>query len=202
MLASRELASVTAVEPNDAMRSVGQSQSKSLNVKWLKGQGEEVPLDDDCCDMVSMASSFHWVDFEKGTKEFHRILRPGGRFVALWSPRLPVSTPLLQQIEAYLHDLKPDMKRRSSGLSGLSDHLTDQLNASPLFEDVVYLEGRHAVQFSKSDYIGVWRSVNDIQVQLGDQKWAQFLDHIDQAIDENATIEQTYLTRAWSARRS
>lgn len=201
MLASRNLASLKAVEPNDAMRAVGKSHSETHKIEWLKGSGEDVPLGDQCCDTVSMASSFHWVDFEKGTREFHRVLRPEGRFVALWNPRLPTTDPLLQSIETYLRDLKPDMKRQSSGLSGISEHLTDWLNASELFTDVVYMEGRHTVPFSKQDYIGVWRSVNDIQVQLGEQKFAEFMQFIDDSISDDAIIEQTYLTRAWSSRK-
>jgi len=201
MIASRGLARVTAVEPNDDMRAVGEDQTKSLQITWLKGSGELVPLNDACCDMVSMASSFHWVDFDKGTREFHRILRPGGRFVALWNPRLPATDPLLQDIQAFLKDLMPNMTRRSSGLSGISEQLTDMLESSDLFTDTVYLEGRHTIALTKQDYIGVWRSVNDVQVQLGAQKFAKFMRYIDEVIDNDKQVEQTYLTRAWSSQK-
>jgi len=201
MVAARGLASITAIEPNDSMRAVGEGQSGSLGITWLSGSGEKVPLDDACCDMVSMASSFHWVDFDRGIKEFHRLLRPGGRFVALWNPRLPVTEPLLQDIEAYLGRLKPDLQRRSSGLSGISDQLSAKLDESHFFTDVVYVEGRHRVAFKKTDYMGVWRSVNDIQVQLGEQKFKDFICYLDDIIDDDQIIEQTYLTRAWSSRK-
>jgi ubiquinone/menaquinone biosynthesis C-methylase UbiE len=45
-------------------------------------------LADGSVDLVSMASSFHWADFDTACDEFHRILRSGGVFVALWNPRL------------------------------------------------------------------------------------------------------------------
>jgi hypothetical protein len=50
-----------------------------------------------------MASSFHWADFELATKEFSRVLRKGGRFCALWNPRLIEVNPMLVEIEMYLN---------------------------------------------------------------------------------------------------
>ena len=35
-----------------------------------------------------MGSSFHWADTLQALEEFHRILRPGGFFTAIWNPRL------------------------------------------------------------------------------------------------------------------
>ena len=70
-----------------------------------------------------MASSFHWADFDKACDEFHRILRPGGVFAALWNPRLIEANPLLVEIEGEITQLKPDIKRVSSGRSGLTERL-------------------------------------------------------------------------------
>ena len=148
-----------------------------------------------------MASSFHWVDFDKGTKEFHRILRKNGHFVALWNPRYLEASPLLLEIEEYLNTLKSNMERVSSGRSGLTEKLTEKLNDSAFFNDVVYLEGRHAITFTVEQYIGVWRSVNDVQVQLGHEKFGQFLNYIRDRLSGIESIEATYSTRAWAARR-
>ncbi len=79
--------SLTAVEPNDAMRAEGIEYTKGLNVHWKKGAGENTTLPDRMADWVLMGSSFHWVDLEQGLAEFHRILRPGGMFTAVWNPR-------------------------------------------------------------------------------------------------------------------
>ncbi len=49
-----------------------------------------------------MASSLHWANFDKACDEFHRILRPGGVFVALWNPRFIEANPLLVEIEAQI----------------------------------------------------------------------------------------------------
>lgn len=201
MLADKNLHSVTAIEPNEEMRCFGINDSEQYKINWQDGSGENTGLDDECCDFVSMASSFHWVDFDKGTKEFHRILRPKGRFAALWNPRLLEDSPLLLEIEEHLNSLKSDLKRVSSGRSGITDRLTEMLNTSPYFDDVQYVEGRHIISFSTEQYIGVWRSVNDIQVQLGQKKFQEFLDYLAERLADISNIDATYLTRAWSACR-
>jgi SAM-dependent methyltransferase len=201
MLAGRRLRSVIAVEPNDDMREHGVRDSGKLGIRWQKGSGEETGLAAASADLVSMASSFHWVDFDKGTREFHRVLRPGGRFVALWNPRYLEHSPDLMAIEAHLKTLNPDVRRVSSGRSGVADKMTELLWASPLFDDVIYLEGRQSRVMSVEQYLGVWRSVNDLQVQLGQERFARFLDFIRERLKGQETIETVNLTRAWSARR-
>lgn len=201
MVYGKGVRSVTAVEPNDDMRANGIADSAGISIRWLAGNAEQTGLPDASCDWLSMASSFHWADFDKATREFHRVLRPNGRFTALWNPRLIEVNPLLVEIEAHLDTLRPNIKRVSSGRSGITETLTEQLWASPYFEDVVYLEGRHVIAMTPARYLGAWRSVNDLRVQLGPEKFDAFLDFVEQRIKGLDVIEATYLTRAWSARR-
>jgi ubiquinone/menaquinone biosynthesis C-methylase UbiE len=192
-------ASIVAVEPNDSMRTIGIRDSESTKINWIKGSGEITTLQNNSVDMVSMASSFHWVDFEKGCSEFHRILRDNGRFVAIWNPRLIEENPLLSEIEGHLLTLKPDLKRVSSGRSGLVETLTDKLYQSKLFTDVIYIEGRHTITIDVEHYIGAWKSVNDVQFQLGKDKFEEFLQYTKEKLSALSTVDVTYLTRAWSA---
>jgi SAM-dependent methyltransferase len=202
MLASRGLRSVMAVEPNDDMREQGIETSRGTAILWRKGSAEATGLPDASADLVSMASSFHWADFDRACDEFRRILRPGGVFVALWNPRLIEVHPLLVEIEAQITRLKPDIQRVSSGRSGITERLTDMLSAKPHFADVLYLEGRHSLRQTPAQYMGAWRSVNDLQVQLGPDRFREFLDFIANRIAGLTAIETTYLTRAWAARRA
>lgn len=203
---SRQLAAVgaavTAVEPNDAMRQAGEQQNGVLDICWRKGSAEATGLESASCRLACMASSFHWPDFDAAVREFHRILKPGGYFMALWNTRYFESNPLLAEIEAYLHSLAPDMKRVSSGRSEFCNGLRERLAARPEFADVLYLEGRHVEYQSPQRYLGLWESVNDIRVQLGEEKFARFLAFIREKTAGLETIEAEYLTRAWIARRA
>jgi ubiquinone/menaquinone biosynthesis C-methylase UbiE len=201
-LAARGLRSVVAVEPNDDMRGRGIETSANTTISWRKGSAEATGLADGSVDLLSMASSFHWADFDRACDEFHRILRPGGIFVALWNPRFIEASPLLLEIEAEITRLKPDIRRVSSGRSGLTERLTDLLSAKAQFTDVLYLEGRHSMRQTPAQYLGAWRSVNDLQVQLGPELFQKFLDFVVQRTAKLPAIETTYLTRAWAARRA
>jgi ubiquinone/menaquinone biosynthesis C-methylase UbiE len=202
MLAARGLHSVSAIEPNDDMRGRGGETSRGSPINWRKGSAESTGLRDGSVDLVTMASSFHWADFDKACAEFHRVLRANGLFCALWNPRLIELNPLLVEIEAKIGELKPDIKRVSSGRSGLTEKLTDLLSKQPLFADALYLEGRHANRQTPAEYLGAWRSVNDLQVQLGPECFRKFLEYVEERTAQLPSIETTYLTRAWVVRRA
>jgi SAM-dependent methyltransferase len=202
MLAAQDLCSVTAVEPSGEMRRQGLLTSQKHNIVWRSGAAEETGLPSGAFDLVSMASSFHWTDFDRACAEFQRILKPGGRFVALWNPRMIELNPLLLEIEQEITRLNPDVKRVSSGRSGLTDRLTEMLWAKRGFDDVVYLEARHKATQTAAQYLGAWRSVNDLRVQLGPDRFDRFMDFVERKTTDLPGIETTYLTRAWAARRT
>ena len=201
MLAGAGFHSVTAVEPNDEMRRLGIRDSASLGISWVPGTGEATGLADESVDLVSVASAFHWMNFDEATAEFVRVLRPNGWFVALWNPRLVEANPLLAEIEAELPRLKPDLKRFASGRSEFAESLGDRLWAHAAFDDVVRIEGRHVAVQSVDHHLGAWRSVNDVRVQLGEERFGRFLAHAERCLSDVDEVETTYLTRAWAARR-
>ena len=63
-------------------------------------------------------------------------------------------------------------------------------------------QGRHTIAFTPERYLGVWRSVNDVQVQLGPEGFAEFLRYVERKVANLETIPATYLTRAWVARKA
>lgn len=201
MLAARGPRSLVAVEPNAAMRAAAEEDSAGLGIEWRAGSGEDTGLAERAFDMVSMASSFHWVDFERGTAEFRRILRPGGWFVALWNPRLLERSELHVEIESWLLELEPGLVRNSSGASGRTEALMERLGEHPAFDDLRYLEGEHEVRQSPEQFLGAWRSVNDVQAQLGPERFATFLERVERRIAGLEHITTTFWTRAWAARR-
>lgn len=200
MVAAMGVNSAIAVEPNDAMRVKGIAGNAGMKIEWLSGRAEQTGLQALSADWLTMASSFHWADYDAAIQEFARVLRPGGYFTALWNPRLVEVNPLLAEIEDHIKTLAPNLKRTSSGRSGITESLTTRLHATSCFDDVVYVEGRHVIGMSPERYLGAWRSVNDLRVQLGPDKFEAFLGFVEHRIAGLDSIEATYLTRAWSAR--
>jgi SAM-dependent methyltransferase len=79
----RRAQEVFAVEPDSRMRAVLHENVPSAIA--LEGRGEEIPLPDGSADVVIAASSWHWVDQERGFTEAARVLRSGGTLALLWT---------------------------------------------------------------------------------------------------------------------
>lgn len=201
MMAKRSPAEVYAIEPNDEMRTTGMQDSADTSIQWEIGSAENTRLPNNTFDCVTMASAFHWVDFEKAIIEFDRILKPNGAFVALWNPRDMKCNPLLQEIEKYLVKLKPGMKRVSSGSSEFVEKLTDKLSRTKVFGKAVYFEDTHTKKITPAQYIETWQSTNDVPCQLGEKKFKAFLRFAELELINIDVIEVVYLTRAWMVKK-
>jgi SAM-dependent methyltransferase len=82
-LLAERVAHVTAVEPDDRMRSVLARLASGVEV--LAGRAEEIPAATSSYDMVIAASAWHWVDEERAVPEVARVLRQSGRLSMVWS---------------------------------------------------------------------------------------------------------------------
>ena len=188
-----------AVEPNDAMRTEGMKfVSDGEAFTWYKGNAEKTGLPDNCVDWVLMGSSFHWTDSKAALKEFHRILRPGGFFTAIYNPRDIKSHALHMEIEEEIQKMVPNLNRVSSGAS--QQNLPVQLLETPYFSDLIFVEASHVENMTKERYMGAWYSVNDIRVQAGEERFRQILEMIERKIDHLDIITVPYKIRSWTVR--
>jgi SAM-dependent methyltransferase len=55
--------------------------ARDPNAHRLQGAAESLPLSDACCDLMTVALSFHWMDRERFLLEAGRVLRPFGWLV-------------------------------------------------------------------------------------------------------------------------
>ena len=188
-----------AVEPNDAMRNEGirlfESNSSFI---WSKGTAECTGLPEKSFDWVLMGSSFHWADTQEALKEFHRILKPGGYFTAIWNPRNIVGYELHEKIETMINEVVPELKRVSSGSQKHIGDIEERLLSTNYFSNLIFVEASHNVVMSKERYIGVWRSVNDIQSQAGAKRFEKIIKNIKEIIEPLPEIVVPYKSRAWT----
>jgi len=188
-----------AVEPNDAMRAEGMRLgTTTAQFTWRAGSAERTGLPDHCVDWVLMASSFHWTQAALALAEFHRILRPGGYFTALWNPRDLEHSDLHSRIEARIHALAPEISRVSSGSNKYTQGVEETLLSTGHFGNVIFMEAPHVEVMSKERYLGAWRSVNDIQAQAGPERFARILTAIEEEIHDLDSVSVPYRTRAWT----
>ena len=82
--AASRAASVTGVDPAPVMLRAARTLTRKGAVRYVEGRAEHLPLPDDSATVVwSIATVHHWQDLDAGLHEVRRVLRPGGRFVAL-----------------------------------------------------------------------------------------------------------------------
>ncbi|MGN6870411.1 MAG: class I SAM-dependent methyltransferase [Solirubrobacteraceae bacterium] len=98
-------ASVIAIEPVPGMRSVLEDVVPRARV--LEGTAEALPVPDQSVDAITVAQAFHWFDTPRTLAEFHRVLRPGGRFAVIWNRRLR-EQPLHQAIHELTEPYRGD----------------------------------------------------------------------------------------------
>ena len=189
---------IIAVEPNNDMRKAGLN-FLNRKVKFSIGSAEQTGLQSHSYNLITMASSFHWPKTSEALKEFDRILASDGVFSAIWNPRLTDRSESELEVERLLSVKYNIASRTSSGLSGITSDLQEILETCGVFRSVLYAEAIDVVQRSHEEYIGAWRSVNDVQSQLGKAKFSEFIDDMTKTIKKYPTVEVHYLTRAWIA---
>lgn len=190
-----------AVEPNAAMRLEGMARSElGKSFAWSEGSAEQTQLSAQAVDWVCMASAFHWTDAPRALTEFRRILRPAGFLTVMWNPRDLEKDVLQAQIDRRIRDIVPELQRRSSGRSVYTEHLEDTLQREGVFGEVLFTEAPHSLRMSRERYLGVWESVNDVQVQAGPERWRRILAMIEGETTGLEEIVMHYRTRAWTVR--
>jgi len=94
---------VFGIEPNAEMREAGERLLAAFpQFASVAGRAEATTLADQSVEFVSAAQAAHWFDRERATREFVRILKPGGWLVLLWNERLTDSTKFLRDYERLL----------------------------------------------------------------------------------------------------
>lgn len=88
-------ATVIGVDPASVMLRVARLVSRHRRVRYAAGTAEALPVDDGHATIAwSIATVHHWHDVDAGVAEVHRVLRPGGRFLALERRTTPGATGL------------------------------------------------------------------------------------------------------------
>jgi len=193
-LARRGL-SVSAVEPNAAMRTFGIRNTQGLDVTWTEGTGEHTGLSRGAFDLATFGSSFNVVDQAKALVEVARILKPAGSLACMWNHR-DLDDPVQAKIEAIIRNEIPGYaygKRREDP--------TPVIDASGLFGPVGMIEERFVAEIPASDYVEAWRSHGTLQRQAG-ARFAAIVDAIERTLGGTASLSTPYFTRIWHARRS
>ena len=102
---------VYGVEPNQAMREVAENYLKDYRqFHSLSGTAEATTLADQCIDLITVGTAFHWFDAIKTKHEFRRILKVGGWVVLVWNVRDVEQSALVANYEKLILNYSTDYK--------------------------------------------------------------------------------------------
>lgn len=99
---------VAAVEPDPRMLGV----LREGGLEGVEGSAEVIPLGVGEADAVVAGSALHWFDLDAALPEFHRVLKPGGRFAFGWNHR-DVRHPTIAAMSDVIYASRPS--RQTSG---------------------------------------------------------------------------------------
>ncbi len=93
---------VYAVEPNEDMRKVAESNLKDNKFfHSINGMAESTALPEGSIDIITVAQAFHWFDVEAFKEECKRILRPKGKVILVWNQRDSSSSFVKENAEVF-----------------------------------------------------------------------------------------------------
>ncbi len=192
LLADRNV-EVFAIEPNEGMRAQAAPHAR---ITWLSGTSEQTGLDDAWVGLVMCAQSFHWFQAERSLREFHRILKDGGRLAVLWNDRDNRDSLTCRYTQIVIE--------ASNGHPAATRMVSEApLLASRLFEDVHRLDFEMAHSLTRDGLIARAKSASYVPNEGPELE--RVVTELGKAFDAHADadgrVHMRYITRVYLARR-
>lgn len=193
LLVAKEL-SVTALEPNDAMR----AQSDVPAAQWSNGTFNDSSLSSASQRWAVAAQAFHWADPSRALPEIRRVLQPNCLFTVLWNNRDNRESYVLSWTEVAIRRFVPEFEEayRNRPWGEILESTGDFIFAS---HRVV----KHAVRMDRNRYLDLWRSHNRLNTIAGPDRFSTLLKAIESFLDDHHidAIDVPYRCEAWPGRR-
>ena len=135
MLAGIKPKKITGLDISKGMLEIGKKKIKEKGldnlIEMVLGDSENLPFEDNSFDAVTVGFGVrNFEDLDKGLKEIHRVLRPGGIFVVLETSQ-PEKFPFKQGYKFYSKYIIPFLGRLFSKDKKAYEYLPESAGAFP-----------------------------------------------------------------------
>ena len=126
---------VTVCDINPHMLEVGRARAIDKgfweNVKWVTGNAEALPFEDESFEATTIAFGIRNVThLDRAIAEAHRILKPGGRYLVLEFSSVP--SPLMREVyDWYSFHMIPKMGKALAGDEASYKYLAESIRRFP-----------------------------------------------------------------------
>ncbi len=132
--------SITAADISQEMMELGREKVKKAHLEesihFATEDCMELSFADNSFDAVTSAFGIrNFQDLDRGLKEIHRVLRPGGMFVAV-EATTPANFPMRELFKVYSNVVIPVWGKIVSGDEGAYEYLTESVSAFPQGEEM------------------------------------------------------------------
>ncbi|HEY7633009.1 MAG TPA: methyltransferase domain-containing protein [Thermoleophilaceae bacterium] len=186
-------ARVTAVEPLAAMRQMLQQRLPEATV--MAGTAENIPVQDESMDLVTVAQAFHWFDADTAMNEIARVLRPGGGLGAIWNVR-DESVEWMAMIRELIESARSDTPSHQSG----EWRKPFDSPGSP-FEPLRVETFRHTQQVTRADAVDVFASRSYVASLPADER-DHLLERVAEQVPRTEIVAMPYITELYWTRKS
>lgn len=135
-------------------------------VRYQVATSEEVPIDDDCVDLILVAQALHWFDFDAFFGEVRRVARPRGKLAAASYGLFRINDEIDREIDRLYEDILGDFwpaERRYVDEEYRTIPFPFEELATPRFEMEAHWEFRQLL-----GYLQTWSAVNRYRDKSGD----------------------------------
>jgi SAM-dependent methyltransferase len=186
-------ARVTAVEPLFAMRQMLQQRLPEATV--MEGTAENIPVQDESIDLVTVAQAFHWFDASAAAREIARVLKPSGGLAAIWNVR-DESVEWMAMIRELIEEARADTPHHTSG-----EWRRPFEGEGSAFEPLRLETFKHTQEVSRADAVDVFASRSYVAALPEDDR-NHLLERVAEQVPRTELVEIPYVTELYWTRKS
>ena len=196
---------VTAVDPGEPMLAVlrERAAAEAVDIEVVQASAERTGLPSAAFDVALAGEAYHWFDALAALREMGRIVRPGGGIAFFWNVG-DEEAPLVASERALVAEYGiggSDVRK-----PGPLPETRDAIVAAGPFHEPEFVQVRHEVTMSGSDYIGLAYTKSHLRtapVEIQDGYRSAFAAMLaTHGIGPENRIEVPYVVDCWIARRT